>query len=202
MKRWIAAAVLAATAGVCAAQGAAQGSAVSPAKKELVQKVLALQKQSLEAMGNALVGQVSNRVLQAAGQAASRAAPDKREALGVDIKADVRKFYDETAPVVREQAVKLGPTLIGSALEEKFSEDELKILITWLESPVNRKFQEFAGEMQRQLQQKLVAETRPTLETKLKALDQSIAKRLTEAGVPTAARSASAPASRPAAAKK
>jgi uncharacterized protein len=195
LTRWIAAATLAATAGVCAAQGTAS----SPAKKELVQKVLALQRQGLETMGNTLVAQLGQQMLQKAGPAVARVAPDKREALANELKAEVRKFYEEATPAVREQAVKLGPSMIAGPLEEKFSEDELKTLVAWLESPVNRKFQQFAGELQQQMQQKLVAETRTALEAKLKALEQVMTKKLTDAGAPLATRGASAP---PAASKK
>jgi hypothetical protein len=45
-------------------------------------------------------------------------------------------------------------------LEEKFTEDELKQLIAWLESPVNKKYQQLAPEMSNSLGQKLAAESR------------------------------------------
>ncbi len=75
------------------------------------------------------------------------------------------------APILRASAVKNAPGTIGSALEEKFSEDELKVLISWLESPVSKKYQQVSGELQQALGQKLVAETRPQVEPKLKALE-------------------------------
>jgi hypothetical protein len=59
-------------------------------------------------------------------------------------------------------------------LEERFTEDELKQIIAILESPVNRKFQAMGGDMQRALIEKLVAETRPLIEPKLRALEQTM----------------------------
>ena len=55
-------------------------------------------------------------------------APDKREAMGKAIEAEVKKYVDEAYPLVRERAIRIAPSTIGAALEEKFSEDELKQL--------------------------------------------------------------------------
>ena len=80
--------------------------------------------------------------MQMAGRAIQTQLPaDKREAIGKTIEADAKKYVDEAYPPVRERALKLAPTTLGAALEEKFTEDELKQLIAWLESPVNKKFQ-------------------------------------------------------------
>ncbi len=40
-------------------------------------------------------------------------------------------------PIVRERAIKLAPATIGVALETKMSEDELKQVLAWLESPAD-----------------------------------------------------------------
>jgi len=75
----------------------------------------------------------------------------------------------------------LAPSSVGKILDEKFSEAELKQLVTLLESPIYRKFSEQSFVMQRALQEKLVADTRSTVEPKLKSLDQSWVKRLQDA---------------------
>lgn len=181
---------LAGAASLCAAQGA-----VSPAKQALVQKVLQLQQPGIEGVGNALANQTAQQVMQVAGQALNRVPAETRQAVGTELQADVRKFYDDISPMLRASAVKLAPATIGSALEEKLTEDELKVLIAWLESPVNRKYGQIAGESQQALGQKLVAESRPQIEPKLKALEQAMAARLNAAGG-----TASAPAAAPKAA--
>lgn len=162
-------------------------------KKELVQKILAQQQPGIEALARGIAGDTANRVLQAADAGLQRVPADKRETAGKAIEADIKKFYDETEAVLRDRAVKLGPATIGATLEEKFTEDELKQLLAWFESPVNKKYQQLGPEMQNGLAQKLVADTRPTIEPKLKALEQSIRKQL---GVPPDA--ASGAASKPA----
>lgn len=161
-------------------------------KKELVQKILAQQQPGIEALASDIARDTAGRVMQAALGGLQRVPADKREATGKAIEADVKKFYDETNTLLRERAVKLGPTTIGATLEEKFTEDELKQLLAWFESPVNKKYQQLGLEMQNGLAQKLVADTKPAIEPKLKTLEQSIRKQL---GAPAAAASAPAAAS-------
>jgi uncharacterized protein len=196
--RLLATAALAGAASLALAQGT-----VSPAKQALVQKALQLQQPAFEGMGNALANQTASQLMQLAGQALARVPADKREALGAELQADVRKFFDEIAPVLRAAAVKHAPSTVGAALEEKFSEDELKVLIAWLESPVNRKYAQLVNETQQALGQKLMAETRPQIEPKLKALEQQMGARLSAAGgsaqTPASAPKGVASASKPAA---
>ena len=106
--------------------------------------------------------------------------------LGREIEADLRKFFEETGPLVRDRAVKLGPGTIGPMLEDRFSEDELRQIVAMLESPLNRRFQQTFPEMQRALAEKLVAEMRGDIETRARALEQTVGKRLNP-GAPAAA---------------
>ena len=165
----------------------------SPAKKELVAKVLQLQQPGFENMARGLAERPAAQMMQAAGAALQQLPPDRREAAAKAVDADIRKYVDEAVPLLRERALKLAPPVYGSALEEKFSEDELRQLIAWLESPVNRKFQQTLPELQASFTQKLVAEAAPLLDPKIQALQ---AKLRTTLGLPapSASPSASAPA--------
>ena len=166
--------------------GQAQTSS-SPSKKELVAKVLKLQQQGIEAVARQLVEQPAAQLMQRAGVAIQRnVAADKREAVGKEIQNDVRQYVEETLPLVRERAVKLAPSTVGSVLEEKMTDDELKQVIAILESPANRKFQSLAQEMYRSLTEKLVADARPQVEPKVRALEQTMSRRL---GIPAGAAS-------------
>lgn len=157
----------------------AQASApVSAAKKELVARVLKLQQPGIEAMARQLVEQPARQLLQGAGQGLQRMPAERREAVARDIEADVRKYVDEATPIVRDRAVALAPSTIGPLLEERFTEDELKQVVAMLESPVNRKFQSMGIEMQKAIGEKLIAETRGEVEAKVRALDQTVARRL------------------------
>lgn len=181
MKRLVIVALLVVATGVQAQ--------AAPTKKELVVKVLLLQQPAIEQAAQALAERPAAQLMQQAGLALqSRVAEDKRDATAKEIQADVKKYVDEVVPLVRERAVKLAPTTIGTLLEEKFSEDELKQLIAIIESPVNRKFLQLGGEMQKALLDKLVSETQGAVEPKVKALELSIGKRL---GLPAPAAAAS-----------
>jgi parvulin-like peptidyl-prolyl isomerase len=188
----IAAALFAATV-AAQAQQAASAPPVSAAKKALVAKVIALQQPGIEGIARQLVEQPALQMLQQASMALQRLPADKREALARDLQADARKYSEEATPIVRERAVKLAPSTVGAVLEQKMSEDELKQVIAMLESPANKKYSALLGDMQRALGERLVAETRGDIDPKVRALEQSMSRRI--AAVTAAA--ASAPASGP-----
>jgi hypothetical protein len=172
--------------------------ASSPAKKELVQKILLLQQPEIESVARSIVERPAAQMMQEAGLAMQRQVPpDKREAMGKAIEAEVKKYIDEAYPLVRERAIRLAPSTLGAALEEKLNEDELKQLLGWLESPVNKKFQQLAP-ARNAFVQKVLAESIAAVDPKVGALDARIRVIL---GVPPANQGAAAsgPAIRPAA---
>jgi uncharacterized protein len=151
----------------------------SPAKKELVAKILKLQQPGIESMARSLVEQPAAELMgNAANALPSRVAKDKQDAVAKEIQADVQKYLDDATPLVQERALKLAPSTIGALLEQRFTEDELKQLVGIIESPVYIKFQKMGEEMQQRLVEKLVADTRPSIEPKVRALQETIAKRL------------------------
>ena len=175
------------------AASTAAAPASSAAKKELVTKLVQLQQQDLENIAKMLIQQpLGNLMQRAAGELQNQPAGAKRDATAKAIEGEIRKFVDETVPLMRDRGSKLSATVWPPLLEEKFSEDELKRITAWLEDPVSKKYAQLGGEMQNALAQKLVADTRTTVETRLKALEQTVAKQL---GItPPAAPAASAAA--------
>ncbi len=160
-------------------------------KKELVAKVLQLQLQrsSIESLARNIVERPAVQMMQSAAAAMqAQVPPSKREAVAKSVDADIRKFVEEATPLLAERAVKMAPAVYGAQLEEKFSEDELRQLVAWLESPVNRKFQQQLPELQNSFTQKLVAEAVPLLDPKLQALQRKLQATLNVA--PPAAASA------------
>ena len=182
-------AVLGSIAGPAAAQ------AGSEKKKELVNRLVQLQ---VPEIASALVAQPAMSMLQQAGEVIRERIPaDQRDAVGKRIQESTNKFVDETTPLVRERALKLAPSTLAAAIDQRFNEDELKQLLAWLESPLARKYQQVAPELQSAFVQKLVADARPVVDPKLKVLDQAIRSAL---GLPAAgaARPDTTGASRPA----
>ena len=151
----------------------------TPAKQELISRILKLQQPGIEAMARGLAEQPAAIILDGmSGALSTRVAPEKREAIAREVQAEVRKYTDEAVPLVRDRAIKLAPSTIGAVLNDKFTEDELRQLVALIESPVYGKFQSLGNDMQRALTQQLIAETRPQIEPKEKALEQAIARRL------------------------
>ena len=171
---------------VLAGTAAAQGNA----KKELVQRVLQAQQFEIENVSRSIVERPAAQMMQEAGLAMQRQVPvEKREAIGKSIEAEVRKYIDDSYPLVRERALKLAPTTIGAVLEEKMTEDELRQLATWLESSTNKKFQQLGPDMRNSFIQKVLTESRPVVDPKIQALDGRIRAIL---GLPPAAPAAAA----------
>lgn len=170
----------------------------SAAKKELVEKVLQLQRPIVENQVRMMAERPAVAIMQSVNNVVQQRVPlEKREALIRDVQSDVRKYVDESIPLLRERALRLLPTTTGAVLEAKFSEAELKQLIGALEAPAFRKYQQSGEEMLRPLGEKLGQEARSDIEPKLKALEVVIRQKLDAAiGTPEPA-PAPAPAAKP-----
>lgn len=163
-------------------------------KRALVARVLELQQPAAENLARQITEQPALHLLQQAGLALQQRVPAaRRDAVAREIQAEVRRYADDTGPPVRQAALRLAPATIGPILETRFSTDELRQLVAILESPAYRKLQQLGGDMQRALAEALVAEARPTIEPRLRALQQAIGERLNAAAA-TPATPAPAPA--------
>ncbi len=180
---------------------AASSFAMAQDKAALVKQFLDMQRPGIEALARGLVEQSSAPIAQAGSQYLQTQVPaDKRESAAKAADAELKRYFDETYPVVRDKALQLAPTTIGPLMEQTFSEDELRQLLAWISSPLSKKYQDLNPKMQTALTEKLVAETRASVEPKMRALDASVAQAL---GAPTAppdqpAAKAAAPAKAPA----
>lgn len=205
MNRWIALALLSATCAVqaqtppAAAPAAAPAAPVSAAKKELVAKMISLQQGGIDQLARNVADRPAMQIFQAAGPVLQSQVPaDRREATAKSIEAEVRKFSDEAFTVLRERAVKLAPATLAPILEEKFTEDELKQSIAWIESPASKKLSQASQDMQAALIQKMVADAGPTIDPKMQAMRQKVQSILMAATASPAPASGAKPAKPPA----
>lgn len=189
MKPYLLLTLLLAGAGAVSAQP-------SQAKKEIVARLLESQQPGLDAMVRGLVEQPVAVLLQQAGPILRERVPaERRDAAAKAIDASTKKYLDEATPLLRERANRLAPSTVGAALESKLSEDELRQLLAWIESPVNKKYQQLMPAVQAEFSKALAADARPAMDAKLQALERSIGNAL---GLP-ADGAASSPRSKPAA---
>ena len=182
--------------GLALALALATGSVLaqpSPAKKALIDKIVALQTQGLaEGLANNLVQGPLPQLMQAGRAALQQVPADKREATAKAMDAELKKFVEENVAFVKDKAAKAAPSTASALLDERFNEDELKQILAWAESPVSQKFGAANVELQKAVAQKVMTEAGPTLEGRLKTLQGTLAKQL---GIQPQA----APASKPAA---
>lgn len=176
----------------------AQTANTTPAKKELIGRILKQQQPAIEQLTISTLTRPVNELAMKAGQVIRQAPADKREALAKSVDADLKKFMDDNGPALIEKGNKLVPSTMGALLDERFTEDELKQLAAWLESPVSKKFGQAAGELQDAFAKKLMEDNGKQLDERFSVLQQNIAKQL---GVPAngqAPAAAPAPAAKPA----
>ena len=152
-----------------------------------MRKALQLQQQNIEGVGVTLASLTGTQMMQLAGPALARLPEDKRQQVTRELQMEVSRFEGDAAPLLKASALKWAPSTLGAGLRT-LTDDELKVLIAWLESPVSRKFQKVSDDSHRALLQKMSVETRPELDPKLKALEERMISKLKAA-------SASAPGS-------
>jgi hypothetical protein len=172
----------------------------SPAKKALIDKIVALQQQGMaEGLANNIVQGPLSQLTQALRGALQQVPAEKREATVKAMDGELKKFVDENVPYLRDKISKAVPSTASALLDERFSEDELKQVLAWAESPVSQKFGMASVELQKAVAQKVMAEAGPTLEGRFKSLNVNLAKQL---GLPAPGASAPKPAASASAPKK
>jgi hypothetical protein len=188
--------------GLALAIALAAGTALaepSPAKKALIDKIVALQMHGLaDNMAGGLVQAPLSQLTQPLRAAVQQVPAEKREATGKALEAELKKFVEENVPYLKDKIAKAAPNTASALLDERFNEDELKQILAWAESPVSQKFGAASAELQKAIVQKVMAEVAPTMDGRFKTLQGNLAKQL---GIQAPAGAASKPAA-PVAPKK
>ncbi|RZK99553.1 MAG: hypothetical protein EOP36_18970 [Rubrivivax sp.] len=151
-------------------------SAMAQSKKELVQKLMLSQQPLIDNAAQNLAEQPARQMVASAKQVLSQAvAPEKREATAKLVDAEIKKYLDSAGPLFKASASKLGASTVAPALEEKFTDDEIKQLTTILESPVLKKYQAALPDLiGPAFLEKVVLDVRPQLDPKLQAMQTNL----------------------------
>ena len=180
--------------GLALALALAAGTALaqpSPAKKALIDKIVALQQHGLgDGLSASIIQAPLAQLTQAGRQALQQVPTEKREATAKAMDAELKKFVDENVPYLKDKISKAVPATASALLDERFNEDELKQILAWAESPVSQKFGMASIELQKAIAQKVMTEAGPTLEGRFKTLQGNLAKQL---GIPPQPQAGSAP---------
>lgn len=172
----------------------------SPAKKALIDRIVALQQQGMaDGMAGSMIQGPLQQLTQAGRAALQQVPADKREATAKAMDVELKKFIDENVPYLKDKINKAVPATSSALLDERFNEDELKQVLAWAESPVSQKFGLVAVELQKAIAQKVMTEAGPTLDGRFKTLNANVAKALgLPAQPPASAPKTAAPAPAPA----
>ncbi|MDH3208925.1 MAG: DUF2059 domain-containing protein [Burkholderiaceae bacterium] len=160
-------------AALCACQALAY--AQETGKRELIQELLHLQQPVVESLSRKVVEQPAIQLMHAVGATLRNSTPpERRQDVKKTVDTAVKAYVEECVPLLRARAINLAPSTIGTTLEENFDEDELKQIVAWLESPVNKKFQRLGQGMYSDFVRKLVVEAGPLLDPKFQQLKQNV----------------------------
>jgi hypothetical protein len=121
-------------------------AAMAQDKATLIKQFIDIQRPGIESLARGLVEQSSAPIAQAGSQYLQTQVPEaKRESAAKAADAELKKYFDDAYPIVRDKAVQLAPGALTPLLEQNFSEDELKQLLAWINSPLSKKYQELQG---------------------------------------------------------
>lgn len=157
--------------------GEVHAQPVSDEKQKLIQRILTLwhpedvpvmmvQRRATDAMSQsriALQGKVTN---------------EKKDATLRDIATDVQKYVDDVTPIAKDSAKRQLNPVIVPMLAQNFTEDELKQILTLLESPVKKKFEQFIPQAEKAIGTKVAEETHVAVDAKGQVMTQAVGLKL------------------------
>ncbi|HET8694499.1 MAG TPA: hypothetical protein VFM33_07535 [Aquabacterium sp.] len=170
--------------------------AQSAAKKELIGKLLTLQQPAIDAAARSITEQQPMQMAASARRLIMESVPeDKRMATAQAVDAELKKYVETAGPMIQASANKLATATMTPAIDEKFTEDELRTLVSILDSPVLKKYQSLLPELTDKLLDKIIADARPNVDPALNKAAANIRQILANA---TSNSAKSAPAKQPA----
>jgi hypothetical protein len=133
-------------------------------------------------------------------QLRARVPADKQKDVGDQLNVELKKFGDSTHQLVQAQATKTAQDALVPVFMDKLSEDELKTIVTYWQTPASAKFAAMSNDAANAWGQKIIEGTQATVEGYIKTFDDA-AEKIVNAAAANAliapAGSASAPASAP-----
>lgn len=161
---------------------AAQAQPAIDARQPLVDKLLTLW--HVEDVAVVMVQRPAASAMEQARIALQgRVSAEKRERTLKDISSDVQTYVDEASPLARASAQRLIKPTLSPLLLQQFNEDELRQIIALLESPVKKKFEKLAPELERTLGERVAADSGAAINPKLHAMTQAVGMKLRAASI-------------------
>jgi hypothetical protein len=158
-------------------------SAQSDSKRALAVKLAQMQqKADGAALAEQLTGSAVQPLLVGWSQRLDESVPparqkDVRDKLDVELK----KFADSTQKTIEGQVAKAAEAALVPIFMEKLSEDELKTIIAYMESPVSAKFQALGPDASNAWAKRVIDATKPSVESGAKSFEAAANRIVTSA---------------------
>ena len=151
-------------------------------KRTLATKLAQLQqKNDKDAITEQLTASAAQPLIIRWSQEVEKSVPAARQQeVRTKLDAELKKFTDKTEKNVGAQVASAAEAALVPVFMEKLSEDELKTIVTYLESPASTKFQNLGGEAGNAWAMKIIEATKGAVESDAKAFDAA-AKRIVDA---------------------
>ena len=150
-----------------------------------VRAISAQEGPEMQRMFGQLVGSAQQPLIERWNDRILQLPASKQEAAIKALDAELKKFGDETMRIVTAEAAKVKNNTLITAYVEKFSEDELKQLVTMMEAPVFKKYQSVAPELGGVYVKAIVDGTRERVVQRSQAFDVTAEKIAGPAPAPT-----------------
>lgn len=163
---------------LAAAMALPMAAQAQDSKRALATKLAQIQKKSdAEQITNQLIASVAQPVIGIWSQRIDQSVPQARQKDVRDkLDAELKKLVDNTRKTVGAQVDKTAESSLVPVYMEKFSEDELKTIVTYLETPAATKFQTVGGEATGAWVKKIIDSTKGTVEGHVKTFDTAAAR--------------------------
>lgn len=147
-------------------------------KKELATRIVNLQKQSqdMDALIAQLAGIAKSAIVEAWLPRLEKM-PAARQKVAIDqLDVELKKFNDDVVRLIKTRNERISLDVLVPAYSERFTADELKQLVAFLESPVIKKYYSASPHMANLLAQKLDAATSSDVQARAKEFDTRAAR--------------------------
>ena len=145
------------------------------AKRALAVKLAQIQlKADSGAMADQLTGSAVQPLIAVWSQRLDETVPPARQKDVRDkLDAELKKFTDNTGKTIEAQVAKSAEPALVPIFMEKLTEDEMKTIIAYLESPVSAKFQSLGPDAANAWAKRIIDSTKPAVESGVKTFDAS-----------------------------
>lgn len=173
-------------------------------RQDLAAKIAALQQgPEMDRMLQQLAGSATQQLMTADLNARIGKMPgDKRQAAAGAIDGELKSFNEDTLRIIKMQSSKVASDKLTAAYAEKFSEEELKQLLTMMQAPVFKKYQTTSPELGSIFVRGLIEATRADVERRGKQFDAAVSKIVGATPAPRAPAAPANPAAAASASKK